>query len=228
MDEITKIKNGKGYSLTVERQCRNQENPREYSDSGYKMVYSSRKYINLGDFNFQSNDAENWTDFRKEYFKEYEEMESLEDIAKHFYVSFYSMYDHSGINLELGVHFRVEEWDKGIVGFIYVLKEKEISEEKFEENARAEINLQNLFLRGDNLDCHLTVWDVCECCGNKKTDSDEDYYYNIGYVDPYDLFEFEFELLKDCIQNMLGTEVGDCDLFTDQEIKKLTEIRYVY
>jgi len=121
------------------------ENPREAFDNLGIMLCKHKRY-NLGD----RREKFDWEEFDSWYdVKEFIRMEYKAEVILPLY-----LYDHSGITISTKP-FQCG-WDSGQVGFIYIDPEmninnagKPFSKEQLEEDLRAEVELYDMYLRGE-------------------------------------------------------------------------------
>lgn len=108
----------KNWSLEIETE-QNPQNPRstDYTDCNVTKMVCFHKNYNLGDeHNYKKSDYESWNKLQKA-------IEKNEKVAA---IKALYLYDHSGITIAT-TPFSCP-WDSGQIGFIYVTKEKALSE----------------------------------------------------------------------------------------------------
>lgn len=147
------------------------DDPRNWDNVG-RMVCFHNKY-GLGDgHNFDKNDYESW-----------DEVESAIKDAGGVLILPLGLYDHSGISMYVGK--RIDPWDSGQVGFIFVTQEdldrEGIDIVRAEEILRGEVKTYDAYLKGE-----VYIFGVeqqvnaCSCGECKEWESVE---FNGGYID---------------------------------------------
>jgi hypothetical protein len=160
--------------------------PREEYDNFGMMVCSHRNYI-LGDEQLYINDFDSWDDVEKYLIEERNAKVVLP----------LSLYDHSGITMNVGV---CHGWDSGQVGFIYASEEdcvkefgKDYDMNKIESILRGEVETYDEYLRGNVYGYKIfekqRVVDKCPHCDGVINERDEDVetdscwgFYGLKYI----------------------------------------------
>lgn len=140
-------------------------NPRREWDNLGTMVCFHNSY-DLGDeTDLRSQDYNNWNDFYN-YIKREEDPLIIMPLY---------LYDHSGLTISTGDFG--DEWDSGMVGFIYVSREKVRKEfdvkrisadlkDKVKTYLEGEVETYDQYLRGSCYGYTIEKRKVCECCSH--------------------------------------------------------------
>jgi hypothetical protein len=158
------------------------ESPREWSNMGTMLCFHKR--YNLGDENpYNMNDFDSWMEFK-------ERLEKDHDIAIILPIF---MYDHSGITISTSLEYPYNDrWDAGQVGFIFVTKEKIREEYSVKHVTKktlqkaltyllGEIEVYDLYLRGEVYGFQLVELSKCSECGESHEETIDSCYGFYGY-----------------------------------------------
>lgn len=156
----------KGYRLTVGYDDFD-SNPREEFEPLATMLCFHRNY-RLGDKNpYKESQFSSWDEFLAQIKEDYGELAIVQPLY---------LYDHSvqSISTESWVgRAHHAEWDSGMVGFVFITKEKVKDEygegpdalAKAQKYLDGEVKLYDLYLRNEVYSFTLEKLDTCGCCG---------------------------------------------------------------
>jgi hypothetical protein len=164
MEIIKTLENG-NKKLVISRE-EYPESPRDDRDNFGIMCCFHRRY-NLGDKHNLKADDFNSMEEIKEYLIKEEKAEIILAL---------NLYDHSGITISINSSYPYNDrWDSGIVGFIYVTKERILEEfgkkkltkeliKKAENILKAEVELYDKYLQGDIYEYRIYELIICDKC----------------------------------------------------------------
>lgn len=174
MEHISEIRNGNYIIRTYPDNS--PESPREWCNLGTMVCFHKRYY--LGDkHDYNSNDYNSWDEMEKDIIKR----ENVGVILPLY------LYDHSGITMNTtGFSCR---WDSGQVGFIFISKQKMLSEyggkivtQKLKERVKGylegEVETYDQYLTGDIYGYKVFKVETCDtgCEHEEELDSCWGYY----------------------------------------------------
>lgn len=201
METIETIEH-QGYTIRIVRDS-DPQNPRAEFDHLGTMVCFHRRYL-LGDFGKGCKDQ---PPFRSEDFNGWADMENhIRTVLKAVVVKPIYLYDHSGLSISTKPFSF--PWDSGQVGFIYVTREKALSEyntkritqrlkEQIDGVLEAEVSDYHAYISGD------VFGYVVEDSDGNHIDSCFGYY---GYKT--DNYHYMIDQAKEAVDHTRGCQVG--------------------
>lgn len=183
-------------------------NPRENDGNMTRMVCFHTRY-NLGDkHEYKSSNFSSWSEIEAQLKKDYD----IVEICPLY------LYDHSGITISMSHGYPYnDQWDAGMVGFVFVDKEKirenyavkRVTKKQIDralKEMESEVELYDDYLRGEVFGFSITKANTCGCCGHTEPEHIES---TGGFIGTDFKKNGLFETVKDVTPDQYATIVNE-------------------